>query len=103
MRVRDAITGSTDGLIASVASKYGMGGGLATSVYGWLSSGTTAVFIGVLVTIGGFVINLIFQRRRENREILATDARLRREEAEERRKQEMHEAQMEAIRHGHHK
>lgn len=101
MRVHDAISGSTDAVVASVASKWGMGGGLGVSLYGWLSSGTTAVFLGVLVTVLGFVINLIFQRRRETREIKEYAARLARDVSEERRAEELHQARMEALKNGH--
>ncbi len=57
--------------IASMTTKYGMGGGVLTSIIGWLSSNEAVVIVGVVVTILGFVINLIFQIRRDKRQIKA--------------------------------
>lgn len=57
--------------IESMTAKYGMGGGVVTSVIGWLSSNEAVVLIGVLVTVLGFLVNLIFQVRRDKRQIKA--------------------------------
>lgn len=108
MGVRDQFANAvTDAAVASTATKYGMGGGLATSIFGWLSSNGAAVLIGVVMTIAGFVVNYIYQRKRfrlakEQREEesamnLAEEAR---RNAEERRKQELHQARLDAIKTG---
>lgn len=55
----------TDATIASVSTKWGMGGGTATSLYGWLTTNEAVVLIGLIITIVGFVLNGIFQYRRD--------------------------------------
>lgn len=91
--------------ITSAATKWGMGGGTAAAALGWLSSSAGAVFIGVLITILGFIINGIYQRRRDRREAAVEkreveEAAFRRglEMAEEARRVEMHQAQLLSIR-----
>lgn len=58
----------TDGSIANMTAKYGMGGGAVTSFIGWLSSSEAVILIGVIVTILGFLVNLMFQMRRDKRQ-----------------------------------
>lgn len=58
---------SVEATVSSIASK-GMGGGTMTSIYGWVTSNEAMVLIGVVVTILGFVMNCIFQFRRDRRE-----------------------------------
>lgn len=89
---------AVDGTVASVATKWGMGGGTLAAAFGWLTSNGAAVLIGIFVTVLGFIINYIFQRRRDRRE--AEQAKLSRklELAEEKRRQELHEVQLLAIR-----
>lgn len=53
--------------LANATAKYGMGGGAVTSLIGWLSSSEAVLLIGVIVTILGFIVNFIFQVRRDNR------------------------------------
>lgn len=83
--------------ITNIATKGGMWGGTAATTYGWITSSAGAVLIGVVVTILGFVINLIYQHKRNRRE--AEEAAFRRvlALAEEERRSEMHKAQLEAI------
>lgn len=57
----------TDGSIANMTAKYGMGGGAVTSFIGWLSSSEAVILIGVIVTILGFLVNFMFQMRRDKR------------------------------------
>lgn len=61
--------------MTSVASK-GMSGGAATSVWGAMTSNETIALIGVTITILGFVVNLIFQFRRDRREEALQNAKL---------------------------
>lgn len=98
MHATEAITGSTDGLLAITVSKWGMSGGTVAAALGWLTSNGAAVLIGICVTVLGFVINYIFQRRRDRRE--AEQAKFSRELelAEEKRRQELHEVQLLVIR-----
>lgn len=96
--VRDTVQDmATDTVVTSVATKWGMGGGTIAATFGWLTSNGLAVAIGILVTVMGFIINYIFQRRRDHREVeqKALDRQLAL--AEEKRRQELHEAQMRAI------
>ena len=84
-------TSSQTETLMPVISKWGMGGGVATSIFGWLSSSGGAVLIGVAVTILGFWVNFYFQRRRDLRELKQLQLLEAREHAEERRKQELHD------------
>ena len=96
--VKDAVHDlATDTVVTSAATKWGMGGGTIAATFGWLTSNGVAVAIGILVTVLGFVINYIFQRRRDRREVeqKAFDRQLAL--AEEKRRQELHEAQLRAI------
>lgn len=78
----------------SISNRWGMGGGFLTLLYGWLTDASTAVLIGVLVTIGGFIMSLYFQRRRNNREKQEAEFRHELLVKEERRKEELHQAQL---------
>lgn len=82
----------------TAATKWGMGGGTLTTAFGWLASNGAAVFIGIVVTVLGFVVNYVFQRRRDKREAELAEFQRNIELAEERRRQEMHEAQLAALR-----
>lgn len=57
----------SDGMMASVSSKIGMGGGTATSIFGWMTTNEAAVLIGLCITVIGFLLNLFFQYKREKR------------------------------------
>ncbi len=87
-----------DGTIASAATKWGMGGGTLAAAFGWLISNGAAVFIGIFITVLGFVVNYIFQRRRDNREKEQAMFSRELDLAEERRRQELHEAQLLSLR-----
>lgn len=89
---------ATDTVVTSVASKWGMGGGTLAATFGWLTSNGAAVVIGILVTVLGFCINYIFQRRRDRREVEQKEFDRMIALAEEKRRQELHEAQLQAIR-----
>lgn len=77
------IGATQDAALASVASKTTLYG-YAGSMYGFLADNGVAIAIGTVVTIGGFIMSWYFQRRRNQREILAADAK-------EEREKEMHE------------
>ena len=100
---------STDAVSSWIATKIGMAGGTLASVFGWFTSNGAAVFVGILITILGFVMNAWFQRRRDARELLYHQRKDAREEAEavlrrehqiklEQRLEEIHRAQLEALR-----
>ena len=95
-----ASTTAPEQMISSIASKYGMGGGMLTSILGWLSSSAAAVLIGVLVTCLGFIITVFYQWRRDKREQHEMDLREKIQLAEEQRNQELHQAKLEALRSG---
>ena len=80
--------------IASMTTKYGMGGGVLTSLIGWLSSNEAVVIIGIVVTLLGFIINLIFQIKREKRQIKASLLEEELMKKEDQRKQALFEEQM---------
>jgi fucose permease len=54
-------------IATSVASKS-MGGGAATSILGWISSNEGIALIGLGITVAGFIVNFVFQFRRDRRE-----------------------------------
>jgi len=66
---------SLDETISSAAS-WGSAGGGATSLYGWLTSNEMLAFIGAVVAVLGFLVNLIFQVRRDRREAELHAARM---------------------------
>ena len=61
------LTDVTDAALANTSVKQGMGGGAATSVFGYLSSSDLLVILGVVTTVFGFITNLVFQQRRDKR------------------------------------
>jgi 4-hydroxybenzoate polyprenyltransferase len=89
---------AVDATVSSIASKWGMGGGTMASIFGWFTSNAAAVLIGILVTVLGFLINYYFQRRRDRRETEQIEFKRELQLAEERRRKELHEAQLAAIR-----
>lgn len=95
MSLKDLVENSDT--VTSIATRWGMGGGTATSIFGWLTSNGAAVLIGILVTIAGFILNYWFQRRRDKREYEHIQFQQELALAEERRKQEIHQAQLDAI------
>lgn len=85
--------------VSSVATKWGMGGGTISSVYGWLASNEAVILVGLFVTVAGFVVNLIYQHKRHRRETDEALFRRNLEEAEEKRRVELHRAKMHALLH----
>lgn len=83
--------------VVSIATKVGMGGGSAASAVGWLASNNTVVVTGLFVTILGFLINLYYQRRRDNRETRESELKMALDQAEEKRNEELHKAQMSVL------
>lgn len=81
------------------ANMVGIGGNLAT-VWGVLSDTGVAVFVGIVITIAGFILQWLMSRRRMqfDREQQEFSNRLRL--AEEKRAEELHLAKLEAIRRG---
>ena len=75
----------------AAASKWSMGGGVLATTFGWLSSSGAAVIIGIGITVLGFWVNFYFQRRRDLRETEQFKMMSARENAEEQRKQELHD------------
>lgn len=88
---------ATDTVVVSVATKWGMGGGAIATAFGWFTHNGVAVAIGILVTVLGFIVNYIFQRRRDRREEEQKEFDRTLALAEEKRRQELHEAQLRAI------
>jgi hypothetical protein len=73
-----------------VSNRLGMGGGFLTLLFGWLTTTNAAIFIGIIVTVSGFVMSLYFQRKRHLREIADTELRVRLLFKEDARKEELH-------------
>lgn len=88
---------TVDATVSTIATRWGMAGGAAGSVYGWLTSNGTAIFIGIVITFLGFVVNFYFQRRRDKREEDEKEFLRTIELAREQRAAELHAAQMAAI------
>ena len=79
---------------ASLSNRWGMGGGFMTLLYGWMTDAGTAIFVGVVVTIAGFVMSYYFQRKKQNRERDEASLRERLLLREEDRKEELHQARL---------
>lgn len=61
----------TVSMVDKTATTVGSGstyGGMAAALYGWVTSSDGAILLGLVFTIGGFIVNYIFARRREKRE-----------------------------------
>ena len=86
-----------DVTLANMTAKYGMGGGAVTSLIGWLSSSEAVLFIGVVVTILGFIINFIFQIIRDKRLKHKTNLEEELLVREDKRKQALFEEQMKQL------
>ena len=83
-------TPTVDAALAAVGSKSTYAGASVT-VTGWLLSSEFAVLIGMLLGLGGFLVNWYYRHKLTNTEI-----RLR--EAQELREREEHAAKMEMYR-----
>lgn len=70
----DATT-SIEATVSSVASKSSTGGAV-TGVMGMLTNDQFMATSGVVVAVLGFVVNLIFQIRRDRREQYLQDAQI---------------------------
>ena len=81
----------------NVSNRWGMGGGLTTLLYGWATDAGTAVFIGIVVTVLGFIMSCYFQRKRQLREKAEIDLRTELLLREEARKKELHQARLKRI------
>ena len=57
----------TDASVANASVKWGMGGGSVTSIFGYLSSSDLLMFFGVVTTVLGLIVKLIYQHRRDVR------------------------------------
>ncbi len=95
-----ASTTAPEQFISSAASRYGMGGGMLTSLLGYFTSNGGAILVGILVTFAGFLVTVYYQRKRDYRETHEMTLREEFQLAEEERKQELHEAKLEALRSG---
>lgn len=71
----DLETTTVDTAVTSAATKT-MSGGIVTTTVGWLSSNEGIAVSGFVLTVFGFVVNLIFQIRRDRREQQLQDAKL---------------------------
>lgn len=66
---------AVDSTMSSVATKA-MGGGATTAAAGWVFSNEGIAALGFGLTILGFIINFIFQVRRDRREAELQQAKL---------------------------
>lgn len=70
-QVRDAI----DVTVASVASKA-TGTGSAVTVVGWLTSSDFGMWAGIVIGVGGLIINWYYRRKTDRREAEAHEMRI---------------------------
>ena len=63
----DDLRDLSDALVANSYVKWGMGGGAATSIFGSISSNDALVIIGTLTTVVGFIVNFVYQYKRNKR------------------------------------
>ena len=73
--MQELIDTAVDTAVTSAATKTMTCGGM-TAAYGWVTSNEGIAIIGLVLTIIGFVINLIFQLRRDRRETALHKAEL---------------------------
>lgn len=83
-----------DTLGASIANKFGLGGGFTTMMFGWVTAADLAVYVGMIATLVGLIASLYFQRVKHSREKQAHESEEKRKQEEERRRQELHEARL---------
>ena len=88
-----------DNALISLSSKSTVGG-LFTSIYGWLTQTGSAVFIGIVITILGFLVNYYYQKKKAKRDLILWQQMFDANERAEKRKEELHLARLEAIRLG---
>ena len=81
----------------SISNKVGLGGGFFTLMYGWLSDTNTAVFLGVLVTIIGFIMSLYFQRKKDKRERNESEMRKQLLQEQAQREKEIHDLRVKQL------
>lgn len=81
----------------SISNKVGLGGGFFTLMYGWLSDTNTAVFLGVLVTVIGFIMSLYFQRKKDKRERNESEMRKQLLQEQAQREKEMHDLRVKQL------
>lgn len=89
-RIHRKVLRMNDNIGTTLSNRYGLGGGFFTVLYGWLANAETAILIGVIVTVGGFMMSFYFQRRRHIRERNEHFLRLEVIRKEEERKDEIH-------------
>jgi hypothetical protein len=96
--LQSAVTDNTtrDTVMISASSKTTIGG-TVTSVFGWLSSTDVAVFIGVVITVLGFLVNFYFARLKTKREIALLMAQEKAQLRSEEREEELHRARLQGI------
>ena len=96
--LQSVVTDNTtrDTVMVSAASKTTFGG-MVTSVFGWLSSADAAVFIGVVITVLGFLVNFYFARLKTKREIALLLAQEKAQLRSEEREEELHRARLKGI------
>lgn len=95
--LKDELTNqAVDTALISLSSKSTLGG-LATSIYGWLTQTGSAVFIGIVITILGFLMNYYFQHRKAKRDKIIWKQTYEANIRAEQRKEELHQARLRAI------
>ena len=98
MNISDNIkVGTVETALASAGTKS-MWGGSVTSVIGYLSTSSAAVFIGVIITVLGFLFSMYFQRKAHIRQTEEWEIRKLIAEREEARKEEIHELRLKQLR-----
>lgn len=85
-----------DSVVISTSSKFTVGG-LFASIYGWLTQTGSAVFIGIVITILGFLMNYYFQHRKAKRDNIIWQQTYEANLRAEQRKEELHQARLQAI------
>ena len=99
MNTLDTVGKSVDSTMISLGTKS-MGGGTISLVLGYLSSSGFAVLLGIILTILGFASNQYFQRRQNLRSREKWELERAQLEAEEKRRNELHELRMAQLRAG---
>lgn len=65
-------------LIESAAARYlSMGGGFVTSAVGWIKTAEGIATLGLFISLAGFIMNWVFQIRRDKRDALVHAAKMK--------------------------
>ncbi len=73
--MQDVATHTIDATMAAIGSKATYTGA-GTTLLGWLTSNEFAVLVGVLIGVGGFIVNWYYRHKEDKRRQLEHERRM---------------------------